>query len=435
MKGFCVSNTTFERHVERNFRWNFSVNLLDISFIMLGLSLVSRETVIPLLVSKLTTSTVAIGLVPAVYSLGIYLPQLLGASFAEGMPRKKPFVSLVGGVGERLPYLLAGVAVLLLAESAPLAALVALVLMFGLSGASAGFATPAWFDMIAKVIPLRRRGLFTGLGHGLGALMGVAGAVVIAFVLERWTFPQNFALLFVLAFGAMVISWLGLVLNREPANPSVRPTVPLASYLRRLPGVLRSDRNFARYIGAMMVVRAGTMAGSFFLVYGVQRFQLGGAEVGLLTGVLIGCQAIFNPLWGLLGDRRGHKLVLIGGALALALAALTVWFAPSWSWLVAAFALLSAFLAADSASMLNIILEFCADEDRPTYIGLSNTLMAPATALSPLLGGWLAAQLGFPPMFALAALLAGLGAALLIALVHEPRHGRHVHEPAASVAS
>ncbi len=425
-----MSDTTFERHVERNFRWNFSVNLLDISFIMLGLSLISRETVIPLLVSKLTTSTVAIGLVPAVYSLGMYLPQLLGASFAEGMPRKKPFVSLVGGVGERLPYLLAGVAVLLLAESSPLAALVALVLAFGLSGASAGFATPAWFDMIAKVIPLRRRGLFTGLGHGLGALMGVAGAVVIAFVLERWTFPQNFALLFVLAFGAMTISWLGLVLNREPANPSVRPTVPLANYLRRLPGVLRADRNFARYIGAMMVVRGGTMAGSFFLVYGVQRFQLGGAEVGLLTGVLIGCQAIFNPLWGLLGDRRGHKLVLVGGALALALAALLVWFAPAWPWLVAAFVLLSAFLAADSASMLNIILEFCADEDRPTYIGLSNTLMAPATALAPLLGGWLAAQLGFPPMFALAALLAGLGAALLIALVHEPRHGRHVHEPA-----
>ena len=69
---------------------------------------------------------------------------------------------------------------LLLAQSAPLAALVALVLMFGISGASAGFATPAWFDMIAKVIPLRRRGLFTGLGHGLGALMGVAGAVVIS---------------------------------------------------------------------------------------------------------------------------------------------------------------------------------------------------------------------------------------------------------------
>ncbi|HEU5100549.1 MAG TPA: MFS transporter, partial [Roseiflexaceae bacterium] len=142
-----------------------------------------------------------------------------------------------------------------------------------------------------------------------------------------------------------------------------------------------------------------------------------------------------NPLWGLLGDRRGHKLVLVGGALALALAALTVWLAPSWPWLVLAFTLLGAFLAADSASLLNIILEFCADEDRPTYIGLSNTLLAPVTALAPLLGGWLAAALGFSPMFVLAALLAGVGAALLIVLVREPRHARPANDPAHTIAA
>ena len=72
----------------------------------------------------------------------------------------------------------------------------------------------------------------------------------------------------------------------------------------------------------------------------------------------------------------------------------------------------------------------------PTCAGkLKEVLLAPATALAPLLGGWLAAQLGFPPMFALAALLAGFGAVLLITLVREPRHGRHVHQPEPSVAS
>lgn len=419
-----MSSTPFEQEVERNFRWNFSVNLVDISFIMLGLSLISRETVLPLLVSKLTASPVAIGLVPAVYSLGIYLPQLIGASVAEGMPRKKTFVALIGGLGERLPYLLAGIAVLLLAERNPTAALIALVAAFGISGASAGFATPAWFDLISKVIPVRRRGLFTGLGHGLGALMGVAGAVVIAFVLEQWPYPQSFALLFVLAFVSMAISWTGLALNREPANPSVRETTSLASYLRRLPATLRADPNFARYIWSMGVVRAGTMAGSFYLVYGVERFQLGGAEVGLLTGVLIGCQALLNPIWGLIGDRYGHKLVLVGGAASLALAAAVAALAPSWPWLVLVFTLVGAFLSADTASFLTIIPEFCADEDRPTYIGLTNTLLAPVTALAPLLGGWLAAQAGYPPMFALTALVTAAGAVLLGRRVREPRRAR-----------
>ncbi len=388
---------------------------------MFGISLVSRETVIPLLVSNLTPSPVLIGLVTALYSLGIYLPQLIGAGLTEALPRKKPLVAVIGIFGERLPYLLAGLSVWFFARQAPGVALTLLIVCFALSGASAGFATPAWFDLIYKVIPVRRRALFTGLGHGLGALMGVAGAAVIGLVLERWPFPDNYAILFGLCFAAMIVSWIGLMLNREPASPVARAATPLANYLKRLPAVLANNRNFARYVGAMAIVRCGTMAGGFFLVYGNGRFQLSGADVGVLTGVLIGCQAIFNPIWGMLGDRYGHKLVLVGGALALSLAATLVWLAPAWPWLVLAFTLLGAFLAADSASFLTIIPEFCSDDDRPTYIGLNNTLLAPVTALAPLAGGWLAGWLGFQPMFAVAATLAALGTLALATQVHDPR--------------
>jgi hypothetical protein len=38
------------------------------------------------------------------------------------------------------------------------------------------------------------------------------------------------------------------------------------------------ERNFTRYIAAMAVARMGTMAGAFYLVYGVERFQLGGED-------------------------------------------------------------------------------------------------------------------------------------------------------------
>jgi MFS family permease len=413
---------SFDREIARHVRWNFTVNIIDVSFITFGISLISRETVMPLLISKLTSSTVAIGLLPAIYTLGISLPQLIGAGMTEALPRKKPLVILVGAFGERLPYLLAGIAVLLLAQSTPLLALIAILFMFGLSGTAAGFATPAWFDMIAKVIPLQRRGLFTGLSHGLGALMGVAGAAVIGIVLERAAYPQNFAILFGIAFLAMIISWVGISLTREPASVSIRPRVSLRHYFRELPAILAGDRNYARYLLSMLVVRAGTMAGGFLIVYGAQRFQLGGAEIGLLTAVLIGCQAILNPLWGTLGDRRGHKRVLVGGALALALATFVGCIMPSWPWLIVSFILIGAFISADSASFLTILPEFCRDEDRPTYIGLTNTLMAPVAALAPLVGGWLAAQFGFPTMFACASCMAAIGATLLWRWVREPRN-------------
>ena len=75
-------------------------------------------------------------------------------------------------------------------------------------------------------------------------------------------------------------------------------------------------------------------------------------------------------------------------------------------------------MAGDSVSGMNIILEFCAPEDRPTYIGLTNTLLA------PLFGGWLATWAGYREMFVVALVVAALGGGLLTLWVREPRHVR-----------
>lgn len=416
-----MSRTVAERTAVNDVPWNFTVNLLDIVFITLGLSLISRETVLPVLISQLTDSKFAIGLLPAIASLGFYLPQLFTASFAEGLRYKKPFVIFVGGLGERLPYPLAGLAVWLLAVDSPNAALVLLLVGVGIATLSAGIATPAWYDMIAKVIPVQRRGLWSGVGHGVGALLGVAGAWFVGQILVRYAFPNNFGLLFLLATIFLAISWTSIALTREPPSTTTKAQVPLAYYLRQLPAVLGRDRNYRRYLISRTVVNLGGMAGGFFMVYGVQEFAIDGAGVGLLTGVLIGSVALMNLVWGLLGDRNGHKAVLTIAAFLVCAAPLTAFLAPSPFWLGLTFVMMGSYHAADQASALNLILEFCAPEDRPTYIGLTNTLLAAGVVVAPLVGGALATFLGYRGLF-LAACGVGLVGALLLALwVREPR--------------
>jgi MFS family permease len=95
--------------------------------------------------------------------------------------------------------------------------------------------------------------------------------------------------------------------------------------------------------------------------------------------------------------------------------------APSPEWLAFTFILLGAYSAADSVSGLNIILEFCAPEDRPTYIGLTNTLLAPVIVLAPILGGTLATVAGYPGLLMVAMLIAGTGGLLMAFWVREPR--------------
>ena len=107
----------------------------------------------------------------------------------------------------------------------------------------------------------------------------------------------------------------------------------------------------------------------------------------------------------------------------MALTALVGWLTSSPAWLWATFCLLGVAMSAESVSRMNIILEFCAPEDRPTYIGLTNTLLAPGRTLAPILGGalatWLAA--GYRGMFVVAGFISLLGGVLLAFWVKEPR--------------
>ena len=411
--------------------WNFSVNLWDITFITLGLSLISRETVIPVLVSQLTDSKLAIGLVPALWSLGLYLPQLLTANLAERMAYKKPFVMIVGLACERVPYLLIGLSVLAFALSSPVVALFAVLVGVAVASTGAGVATPAWLDMIAKVIPVHRRGIWLGLGHGLGALMGIVGAYFVGRILVSYAFPRNYALLFFLAFGFTFISWIGVSLTREPPSQVTKEAVSLFRYLRRILALLKQDDNYRRYLISKSLVNLGGMCVGFFAVYGTETFALDGRGIGLLTAILVGTQAVLNPLWGLLADRVGHKTVLVAAAFAIILAPFTALIAGGMATvlsvggvpftLLLTFIFLGAYLAGDNTSSLNIILEFCAPEDRPTYIGLTNSALAPMLILAPIFGGWLAGALGFTVLFSIALAVAVAAFFLMLLWVREPR--------------
>ena len=128
-----------------------------------------------------------------------------------------------------------------------------------------------------------------------------------------------------------------------------------------------------------------------------------------------------NLLFGLLGDRKGHKIVLAGAMLSTALAAFAALIIPQQAVLWLIFFLMGAASAGENVSGMNIILEFCAAEDRPTYIGLTNTTLAPSRAIAPLIGGWLAATWGYSSLFLVTALISLLGAVLMGLWVKEPR--------------
>lgn len=407
--------------VQQHLKWNFSVNLIDITFITLAMSLISRETIMPLLVSSLTDSKIVIGFIPAIFSISFYLPQLFAANHAESMKRKLPFVMFIGGVFERIPYFLIGLAVLFFAQDSPVIALLLFFFFIGMGAFGAGVATPAWFTMIGKVLPVHRRGIFFGVSEGLGTFMGIIGALFVGITLDQVGYPLNFATLFLIASIFMGISWVGLALNREPESPIVKKQVPLRHYFKQLPAILRDNHNYRRYIISYSINRLSAMSIGFFIVFGNENFNLTGQDVGTLTAILIGTQALMQVILGWLGDKQGHKLNLTISAFALAAAAVIAMMAVDLTSLIPAFVLLGVAIASDNISKFNIVLEFAVPEDHPTFIGLTNTLLVPVTFLGPIAAGWIATTFDFQAMFIVALIFGVVGGLLFLFWVREPR--------------
>jgi len=410
----------FEREVERNYRHNAIVNWLDGTFFWFGVSFIMPRIILPLYVSHFTDSELVIGLLAMLSATGWLLPQLFTANWIQRLPRKKVAVVHLGLFTERLPVFLM-VPAAWLSLRFPSLALGLFFIVFAWHTVGAGVVAVGWQDMLAKVIPLDRRGKFLGITNFCGTATGALGAVAAAWMLDRYDFPYGYVFCFATAAVLIFISWVFLALTREPAQVSPEPAVSQREYWRRLLTILRADPIFRRYLFSRIVVALGGMAVGFLAVYAVQRWQLPDSQAGIFTVSMLVGQALCNLLFGTLADRKGHKLVLelsaLLGALAVGLASL----APAPAWFYVVFALIGGAAAGFYLSGMMIAFEFSTPDVRPTYIGLNNTVTGVASGVAPVLGGWLAGVVGYQWLFAVAFVIRLAGFALLHWFTREPR--------------
>lgn len=412
---------SMQQQIEQNLRHNYVVNFLDGAFFSLGASFRAPRTILPLFISQLTDSPLAIGILSAVVSTGVLLPQLFTANWVQRIPIKKNIPVKVGLFADRLPIICLVLAPWIASWSKPAA------LYFGMFCITwfyfgAGLSMVAWQDMIAKLFPTKTRGRFMGTTYFIGTGIGVVGAVGASWVLENYPFPTNFMISFGLAAVFILFSWVSLAMTKEPPDPpnsiNSNKTVDWA----RIAQVFREDVNYRKYIISTIITNLGTMAVGFLTVFTLAKWQVSNSQVGLFTTYMLGGQAVGFLVFGWFADRFGHKLSLEVNFLLNAASLLIAVLARSPQVFYAVFAIQGIYLGASFLSGTNIIFEFCEPEVRPTYIGLSNTVIGIIAGVAPLLGGLLAGWLDYTWMFGIAAVLSLLGCGILHFWVVEPRN-------------
>jgi MFS family permease len=206
----------------------------------------------------------------------------------------------------------------------------------------------------------------------------------------------------------MVLSYIFISLTVEPPQ-ATEPRQPMGAFLRGILPLLRRDHAFRRYLLCRSAIALGLAGHGFLTAAALERFQLQNADVGFFTGALLGAQAISNIGFGALADRWGHKQVLELAAGLGILALLAAIIAPSAGWFLPIFALVGAAQAGYQLSGFTLVFSFSTPGDRPTYIGVANTALAPVAALGPLLAGWLAELAGYSTLFAVLFLIGLMG--------------------------
>ena len=375
----------------------------DMTLFMVAVGLVSQVTLVPLFVSKLTDSPLAIGALAAVFQLG-WLPQLVAAGYYERSSNKRRW--LIGfSLLERLPAVALAVCALI-ATSVATPVVLGLVYLsrFGQTVLS-GPAAAAWLDYVARAVPEGRRGNFLGVSTTLGNLGGAVLAALAAPLLEWLPFPYGFAACFALGALILLVGSVPLFGVVDPPGPPPRPGQTWRDQLADLAVLLRADEPFRRFLSGVSLATLGTMGTGFVVVYGVVRHGASDEEAARYTAALLVGQVVANLLLGALADRRG--LSSVGRATALAGVAMggLVLLAPDAAWLTIAFVMLGVSYSGIMLARLAGPMSFAPTDRRPTYIALTSALTSLVGAFAPLLAGQLVALAGFEWMFGLGLVL------------------------------
>lgn len=406
----------------REKRQSFALNVFNGALFEFAERLVDPPLVLTWFVSNLSSSNLLIGLVAPLGDAGWFLPQIFVSVPLQRMERKMPSYR-VAAVIRSVSWILLAASVWLIDD--PRVLLIGFFLLYALARVMSGLAGLSFFDITAKTVPVHRRGLLFSLRLFLGGILGLgAGGVVSAVLNHPWLpFPRDHAVLFGLYCAATIPALVAFSAIHEPPSGAAARRLSLRGQLRQARMILQRDAVYRRYIAARLVQVLAGMALPFYVVYAKNELRASAAMLGVYVSTRVVTQLALNLAWGWVSDRHGNKLVmrilLLGNGatalLALGLVFVTGLIHSGSTWrpfvVLPLFALDGATRPGHTLVGSNFLLELAPEDERPLYLGLSNTLTGIMILVSGL-GGLLVDLVGYGGLFAVSTGLCAAGYAL-----------------------
>ncbi|MDO9545319.1 MAG: MFS transporter [Pelolinea sp.] len=409
----------YMQRVEKNYKRNFILLAFDTAFFTFSTSLLSQDTVLPAFLSNLTDNLVLIGLIPAIFNLGYFLPQIISAFITQNTPKRKGYILFIA-IAER-------VGILFIAISAQMSGVLPdkfvipfFLISFAVYASTFGLIMPAYSDFISKAI-YKKRGLYFGVNQVLGGMIGFFASIVTARILETSNFPFNFRLLFWISFSASFISPI-LIANFKETEFPIQPSKKnVRAFTKHIIQVIRGNANLRNYIFTRQLIGLAAMGFSFYAIYTIKSYDLPLSTLGIYTMIIIISQSLSGVLWGYIGDKFGYKKVMVLSTVFLLLQGIIALTIHHPSGMLAISITIGSVYSAMYICHPNLIFEIAPPEETSLFIGLSNSLIAPIIGTAPILAGAIVDNLGYTQLFITISVAAIAAFVLAVFVFVEPR--------------
>jgi DHA1 family multidrug resistance protein-like MFS transporter len=265
--------------------------------------------------------------------------------------------------------------------------------------------------LTASLVPRERVGYAMGMLQ-VGLWAGIAaGPMLGGVVADLFGFRAAFIVTAILLLISGIVVTFGVQERFTPPPQGTRRTGIMNDWRRILvlPGVAAAyTTRFLNWLGPNMLLPV--------LPLYIATLMHGNEGVSTFTGIVVGLSSAAGTVsalyLGRLGDRIGHRRVLLAGTAVAALGFIPQAFVTTGWQLLMLQALTGAATGGMNPALSALLARYTGSGDEGAVFGIDNSVNSAARAAAPLLGAALAAWFGLPSIF-LATALVLLGAAAL----------------------
>jgi len=381
---------------------NFYSLLWHAAFLALSRPFMDTDTVIPSMLVDAGGSAVQIGIMTAIMLGGSSITQLIFAPFVSNYHYKKGFLLL--GINMRILALLGmGLMLYFSAHLHPGLIIWLIFLLISIFSLSGAFANVSYMDIFGKSVLPELRKPFFSLRQAINGVVLFLAALAAKRVLTAMGYPQNYAIMYFIAFGALLMASLGFWNLREVVPSKLTVKNP-KHFLQLIKVELRQNPKLKYFLGFINTMGVSITLLPFIILYGKEFYHTQSATTGWFLLVKIIGSVLTALVLFLLAGKYKYRSLLYGGATLAFLLPLLVLLPFRIPALAVIFFIGGIVYTSYSISMNGVLLEISGTKNRTLYTGIAGAGSI-LPALFPLGGGWMIKHFGFLPFFGLFMLL------------------------------